>query len=241
MIEEFYYILIILLIYNFISKVNFINYNYDLNYNFKYDIYILTLDKNKDKHKFLINNIKDNFKFFYGLSINNIEDKSNNIFIDKYIKSNSINSIEICNFINHFNIWTLLKYKDTPTIILEDDIIISDSFYNYDLHDNIPKDFDIFYLGTNNNNYDDNICYNIYKTTNPNGLFGYLISNKGINKLLNHFENNKIDKSLDLYLINNLIINNILIAYTVFPNVIIKNNFVEMKNQNYNNHLLFHV
>ena len=206
MIEEFYYLFIIILIYYYITNIKFCNYDLDNNL---YDIYVITKDSNKDNQKYLLNNINDNIKFYY--------ETNNNIVINNYIKPNILSLDNIIRFNNHYNLWNHLKIKSTSTLILEDNINILDLYYDNELHKNIPKDFDIFYFGSEITNVVNKDLYNtIYKSKTTNSLFAYLISQKGINKLINHFDKNQLNKQLDKYLLE---IDD-LITYSIFPSVI---------------------
>jgi GR25 family glycosyltransferase involved in LPS biosynthesis len=131
-------------------------------------------------------------------------------------------------YLSHFNIYKKIK-KDNKkgyTIIFEDDFLIdSENLINevkkaIDKLNNKNIDFDFLFLGNTKNNYGENIIDNLYHV-NPKkrlwGLYGYLINNKNIDKIID--KTNKIDRPIDViieYLSNNNVFNTII----MYPNII---------------------
>jgi len=131
-------------------------------------------------------------------------------------------------YLSHLNIYKKIK-KDNKkgyTIIFEDDFLIDSD----NLLDEVKKaidtlntkniDFDFLFLGNTKNNYGENIIDNLYHV-NPKkrlwGLYGYLINNKNIDKIID--KTSKIDRPIDViieYLSNNNVFNTIIIH----PNII---------------------
>jgi GR25 family glycosyltransferase involved in LPS biosynthesis len=135
---------------------------------------------------------------------------------------------EIGCYLSHLNIYKKIK-KDNKkgyTIIFEDDFLVdSDNLLNevkkaIDILNTKSIDFDFLFLGNTLNNYGENIIDNLYKV-NPKkrlwGLYGYLINNKNIDKIID--KTNKIDRPIDViieYLSNNNVFNTII----MYPNII---------------------
>lgn len=104
-------------------------------------------------------------------------------------------------------------------LILEDDVQLDPNFNNLlkCLLNEIPKNFDIFALGHSSTpKCDPNFIPTdtFYKTSKFYGLFGYIVSNKGAQKLLNIFP---ITKQIDTEISNNLDRIN---AYVLFKPII---------------------
>jgi collagen beta-1,O-galactosyltransferase len=112
---------------------------------------------------------------------------------------------EIGCYLSHTNIWKeIIKNNYNNCIIFEDDVIpkknykkIIESIYN------IPKNYDIAYLGwwsrekINNNEQTDWFSANNKNVCNVLGLYSYVISNEGAKKLLSKAF--PIDVQLDTY------------------------------------------
>jgi hypothetical protein len=133
--------------------------------------------------------------------------------------------------LSHIKAWEeIVKSKESYGVVFEDDAILVENFnekYN-DLIKNLPKDFDIFYLGCfgceNNYNFL-NVVFSLLnlkskfkkindKINKPSvalALHGYIISKKGIKKILEHLKGN-IYFHLDVC-IQKMIYDNLLIAY----------------------------
>ena len=115
----------------------------------------------------------------------------------------------IANGMSHIKAWkTILKSNEPYGIVFEDDVILTDNFYDkVMIHlKNLPKDYDLFYLscfGCQNNLNPLNIIFNMVGLGNSNltkinnyinqpsvslGLHAYIISKAGIKKLLKLLE-----------------------------------------------------
>jgi GR25 family glycosyltransferase involved in LPS biosynthesis len=131
-------------------------------------------------------------------------------------------------YLSHLNIYKKIK-KDNKkgyTIIFEDDFLVdSDNFLDeikkaIDTLNTKNIDFDFLFLGNTLNNYGKNIINNLYYV-NPRerlwGLYGYLINNKNIDKIID--KTNKIDRPIDV-IIEYLSYNNIFNTIIMYPNII---------------------
>jgi len=109
-----------------------------------------------------------------------IKNKNATYFFSNFGSNNSI-----ANGMSHIKAWKkVLETKEPYGIIFEDNVILKDNFYdNLVKHiKKIPKDFDIFYLGSGK--FLKEIDELISQPSFILGLNGYIISKKGIKKLL---------------------------------------------------------
>tara|TARA_Y100000389_G_scaffold199835_1_gene239013 strand:- start:3128 stop:3973 length:846 start_codon:yes stop_codon:yes gene_type:complete len=114
----------------------------------------------------------------------------------------SMSKGEIGCMLSHYNLWKKILESQKPALILEDDAIdIHDNFYNQYKHYiyHLPKDFDIFLLGfwLHKGKDGDIVNPHIYRTKNFVLCHAYIISPKGIQKLMNLLP---IDMPLDSWL-----------------------------------------
>jgi len=236
-------ILILTLILTLILVLIKINSLKNTYYKSKIDFYVITL-RNIDR----INNINNQEKIFNiniaisdavnGTTIN-LYDYVNRGILDKnFILDNDIKrSKEIGCYLSHIQ---LLKYisstfKKKYSVIFEDDFIITlNNKYDFDITmnnlvntlSNINYDFDIVFLGNTFYNKGDHIINNIYNvdiTKTIVGLFGYLVVNKNINKIVKLLE--FINKPLDIA-IQELIYNKKINALIVYPNIVSYNELI---------------
>jgi len=126
-----------------------------------------------------------------------------NIDVDKMVSNNLINNKlerilrrgEIGCYLSHIKSWdAFLKSNYKYALILEDDAVFIDDFKNKftELLDEIDFPFDIIYLNDNcEHHFGDKCLYGTRKTKNlfkPGtvgyGLYGYLLSREGANKLM---------------------------------------------------------
>jgi len=194
------------------------------------DAYIISLN-NPEK---LINQVS-NFglnpiliKGVHGNKLDNTDINKNTTFMCSMFCPKSVVGIAM----SHIKVWEeILASKKKSALVLEDDVVFTDNFKNdLDLDiKNVPKDFDILYLGcfgcTNTINFytvigassnfinlnSGNINKYINKPSIAGATHAYIISRKGIKKVIHHIKN-KISYHLDVML-QLLIKNNILNAY----------------------------
>jgi GR25 family glycosyltransferase involved in LPS biosynthesis len=110
--------------------------------------------------------------------------------------------------LSHLFIWQdAIKKNYKNILVLEDDVQFTDDFneYLYNVMEELPKDYDILYLG-----YSDSICNPpknsylnyIYKPNFPVLLHAYIVSNNGLKKLLKLIT--KVDKHIDWLIAYNI-------------------------------------
>jgi len=178
--------------------------------NYVDNVYLINMDKDTDRLKIVTKECdKVNIKFerFPGLKVS---DLSQNI-LDKYIpieiQKYGTNGMIGCG-LSHIFIWQdAIKKNYKNILVLEDDIYFTDDFNEYldNVIEELPKDYDILYLG-----YKDTICeapiysnFNyIYKPEFPLLTHAMIISNKGLKKLLNLIR--KIDHHIDWLIAYNI-------------------------------------
>ena len=143
--------------------------------------------------------------------------------------------------LSHINIWkkVLNNTNYQNILVLEDDCIIDPNFWNKfnSYKSQIPKNFDILYLG-GSNIYGKKISKNILKpkfysknSTHNTGMYAMLINRKVLQKLID--SNTPIDDNIDQVLKNKLF--NKINTYYVFPPLIKHNNeFDSMRRINSN-------
>jgi collagen beta-1,O-galactosyltransferase len=121
---------------------------------------------------------------------------------------------EIGCYLSHTNIWKEIVNNNYNNCIIFEDDVIPDKIYDDIIKyiEDVPDDFDIAYLGwwtrknLNNINKNSNWLYSVNNSDKPNvlGLYAYIISNNGAQKLLSKAF--PIDVQLDTYvsLYNNI-------------------------------------
>ena len=202
---------------------------------------IITLDKKKITNKIEQYKKLDPI-VVNGFNGSNLH-KNINPYEIKYFNYNYMPYSVIGCAISHIKCWKKhILLSNNYTLILEDDFFINNDallrlkniFKINNLNKIIeilihltPKDFDILYLGY----ISGSIIKNYFKLTNnslpqkninefieiPNislGLHSYIVSTKGVIKLLNYIKNNKINFHIDYY-IQKLASNNKLITYSL--------------------------
>lgn len=80
----------------------------------------------------------------------------------------------------------LWKKVDSPTLVIEDDIVFEKGFdiKLKDILNELPEDWDILYLGYYHDPRINQVSPNIWSAERVYGLYGYIINNKYINKIL---------------------------------------------------------
>jgi GR25 family glycosyltransferase involved in LPS biosynthesis len=116
--------------------------------------------------------------------------------------------------------------KKGYTIIFEDDFLINTDNLLEDVKKAIKTlnskniNFDFLFLGNSTNNYGAHIVDNLYNIDNNKklyGLYGYVVNNKNIDKIID--KTNKIDHPIDV-IIQDLSYNNIFDTYVLYPHLI---------------------
>jgi len=175
--------------------------------NYVDNIYLINMDKDKDRLESVTKeceNLNIKFERFPGININNLSKNILDKYIPKEIQKYGPNGMIGCG-LSHLFVWKDAINKNYKNIlVLEDDVFFTDDFNEYFLNviKEVPEDYDILYLG-----YKDKICnppkdcsFNyVYKPYFPLNLHAYIVSNKGLKKLVNLI--NKIDYHID-WLIN---------------------------------------
>jgi len=178
-----------------------------------FDLYVITLGKEERMLNIRNQQSKINKKIniFNGinglqLDVNNLKEK-NILAHDPSLSSNENHSKrEIGAYLSHIGIYKEIKKnnKDGYTIIFEDDFLINSPNLLEEVKKSIQTlndkniNFDFLFLGNTTNNYGEHIADNLYNLDNNNnlyGLYGYLVNNKNIDKIIDN--TSKIDRPID--------------------------------------------
>lgn len=211
--------------------------------------YIINMDKDIIRlQKVKIECEKMNIKFerFKGCEVKILSNEEKNKYLTNFCQNFCTNGIKGCG-ISHIKIYeNIIKNKYKNTLILEDDVYFTDNFHNIlnEALNELPEDYDILYLGSfglsNIKTYYDynNIfkIFSLFKKKNNKeyktiyipeyalGTYGYIVSNKGCEKLLNIIK--KLNYHIDFTIAYN---NNKLNIYGT------KEKIVHQKNEDSNN------
>ena len=199
------------------------------------DMYVITLGKeerlqNIKNQEDKINKKINIFNGINGLKLNLDDLIKKNILSDNHNLSKNENHAkrEIGCYLSHLSIYKKIKKanKDGYTIIFEDDFLINSDNLLEEVKKSIQTlndkniNFDFLFLGNTTNNYGENITDNLYKLDNNNnlyGLYGYLVNNKNIDKIIE--KTSKIDRPID-NMIQDLSYENIFNTIIIKPNLI---------------------
>ena len=199
------------------------------------DMYVITLGKEERLQNIKNQEDKINKKIniFNGINVLklNLDDLiKKNILSDNHNLSKNENHAkrEIGCYLSHLSIYKKIKKanKDGYTIIFEDDFLINSDNLLEEVKKSIQTlndkniNFDFLFLGNTTNNYGENITDNLYKLDNNNnlyGLYGYLVNNKNIDKIIE--KTSKIDRPID-NMIQDLSYENIFNTIIIKPHLI---------------------
>jgi glycosyl transferase family 25 len=193
-----------------------------------YKTIIINLDKDKDRLENVTNELyKSSIPFerisgVYGKNLSKKEIQDNTtLFCSKFCTSGMIG----CAMSHKKVLEKITSDKESDTnakfLILEDDIILHKEFNNKleTILDNVPKDFDILYLGYFLSNYNDNYtpfikfchlvlgCFSkkqkkindhIFIPKCPLATHGYMVTKRGAQKLLDMINEKKIYYHIDV-------------------------------------------
>jgi len=160
----------------------------------------------------------------------------------RYMCSNG----SLSRYLTHYNLWQEISKKgnDGNVLIIEDDGLPIDSFREMleEYWKELPKKWDMVYLGcvgSCNSSVLNDAIYRVFKSrTNgdvyindkkmvyvtepgyPLGLYGYMLSKRGVDKLVNSPELKKIQTDLDYAIADKLIINDDFKVYAFNPPLI---------------------
>jgi glycosyl transferase family 25 len=228
MFKIVFIILLFILLIIIMNFENFININ-----NYLIDYQVIHMTENYDRVtniENMSNKINKKITYFEAIKGKNVDLNDLTIY-DENIKFNFNYRTkgEIGCYLSHLMLLKNLKNSNFQyCLILEDDFNIINDNFNDELSDIINKidtDFDLIFLGNLNNNhgeiYKDNIYY-VNKNQYLWGTHGYLVNIKNINKIYDNLLN--FNLAIDNKY-KELINNNILNAYIIYPVIIGINNY----------------
>jgi glycosyl transferase family 25 len=187
-------------------------------------IYIISLEKSTNRKNYINDMFKNkgiNFEYFDavdGRRLNKDQEKLAEKYISKDATFNKLSGTTGC-YLSHVLLLQHIKKLNHPhTLVMEDDINIS----NFDVIRNLKKvivdNYDIIFLGhcyENEKGKPIKEFFKMYESNTPLCTHGYLISYNGVCKLLDIFEKTQGKKPVD-HVFKDSKLNN----YSVFPQVI---------------------
>jgi glycosyl transferase family 25 len=197
--------------------------------NYVDNVLLINMDKDSDRLERVTKecNIVDiKFERFPGIKITDLSKNILNKYIPEETQKYGTNGMIGCG-LSHLFVWQEgIKHNYKNILILEDDVYFTDEFNEYlkNAIEELPEDYDILYLG-----YKDTICnppkdcsFNyIYKPHFPLLLHAYIVSNKGLKKLVNLIT--KVDDHIDWLIARNIDKLNIYVTKKKIANQIWKN------------------
>ncbi len=186
---------------------------------FPYDIVIITIKRAIDRQEHIYKTMEYPFELYYGVDGKMLSNEE----LNKHSIPGKISVSQVGIFLSHLTLWRKLRNKKIPTLIMEDDSFISGDLNIIDISP-VLDNFDIIYYGSCYNKPGIQVNKHLYTSVKPIGMHGYLISQRGVNKLLDFFENYKITLDFDNILVEKLINTGILTTYSVFPPIINQKN-----------------
>lgn len=117
----------------------------------------------------------------------------------RWLRSHKMSHGEVGCCLSHRRLWEKIYHKQLkePVIIFEDDVILHPSFKNRfsAVMQQLPEEWDIIYLGCiDSGGIGDKVAPNLREVTFVFGLFGYMLSRSGIEKL---YHTLPIDRPVD--------------------------------------------
>jgi len=169
------------------------------------------------------NKVGIKFERFSGIKVSDLSQNILDEYVPEETQKYGTNSMLGC-ALSHLFVWQdAIKNNYNNILVLEDDVYFTDDFNEYlkNIMEELPNDYDILYLG-----YSELFCQKpkdcsfnyISKPISPLALHAYIVSNKGLKKLVNlitkiddHIDQKvlKIIKKLDAYLSQKKIVNQI--------------------------------
>lgn len=199
------------------------------------DYNVIHLKNLQKKKKNILNNQKKlnkKINIFDAIIGKNIDIDKLNIY-DKNIKLNYEfkTKSELGCYLSHLMlIKKAINSNKKYTVVFEDDFTILSKDLNKDILEITKKvndDFDIIYLGNLYESKSEQVVDNIYKKSNIIPLVGFhgiLINNKNAQKIFNYLVD--INETVDTHL-SNLIDDNKINYYVIYPSLVIQNNNYE--------------
>jgi GR25 family glycosyltransferase involved in LPS biosynthesis len=160
--------------------------------NYVDNVYLINMDKDIDRLKKVTKECdKVNIKFerFPGIKVSDLSQNILDKYVPEEIQKYGSDGMIGCG-LSHLLIWQdAIKKNYKNILVLEDDVQFTDNFNEYleNVMEELPKDYDILYLGyfelLCRKSFDSSFNY-INKPIFPFGLHAYIISNKGLKKIV---------------------------------------------------------
>ena len=208
-------------------------------------IYIITDDDKKfNKIKYRIGSKKIPIVKVKGIDETIVDDATIDTIASTKCKYTCSNKM-ISNWFNHYNLWkTIAKNKEDRVLIINDDGMPIKEFSSMleEYWKEVPKKWDMVYFGctgscdsspitdaayrifqsrTNNEVYiDGKKMFYVMEPGFPLGLYGYMLSNEGVQKLIKNEELKKVQNDMDYYLAKEIMDNDDFKVYAFKPSLI---------------------
>jgi glycosyl transferase, family 25 len=206
--------------------------------------YVINMDKDISRMNSvdkLLKNIDIPYERFSGINGKEFVKNENNVSsFSNIIDFNKLSPSEVGCFLSHYTLWKrILKnnsQNDNVTIIFEDDITTYGSSNIKEMIVNATEKlkgkYDILYLGKcldRCSKYEKTEVPNVYKTFFASCNHAYIISKKGIMKILDYISKNKLPKAFDCVLVD-LMDKGYIDAYTFHPSIFVQDVLVNSSN-----------
>jgi glycosyl transferase family 25 len=197
--------------------------------------YLIHCDEHTERMSH-INNLKENFNqeinIFKGVYTNNVLLKNQQEFISQYNPKIKFSYFkywlpgQVGCYLSHISLMERImnNQESDYSVIFEDDVVFDTNTLHFDIENIINNviDFDILYLGNNNENKGTHIINNIYHVNTQQycwGTHALLINNKNIKKIIdvNYTIRHALDMQYAYYNkqreLTNLVVNPILCSH----------------------------
>jgi GR25 family glycosyltransferase involved in LPS biosynthesis len=171
--------------------------------NYVDNIYLINMNKDTDRLEKVTkecNKVGIKFERFPGIKVSDVSQNILDKYIPEEIQKYGADGMIGCG-LSHLFVWQdAIKKNYKNILVLEDDVYFTDDFNEYlkNVMEEVPDDYDILYLG-----YSELFCQKlkdlsfnyISKPIFPLALHAYIVSNKGLKKLVNLIT--KLDDHID--------------------------------------------
>lgn len=188
-------------------------------------IIIISLERSQDRR----DRLKDILTDVDYMIFDAIDGRKESTYIEelkeKHVVNNTLNPGQAGCLLSHITLWRNIINKDKDhVLVLEDDVYIKSIFKDFiKSHVKYPENFDIIFLGhcfeSEGEKAESVLNYRLHKSVCPRCTHGYIVSKKGAEKLLNYFDNNKVDLPIDEILCR-IIHEKKLNSYSLYPTII---------------------
>jgi GR25 family glycosyltransferase involved in LPS biosynthesis len=178
--------------------------------NYVDNVYLINMDKDTDRLEKVTkecDKVGIKFERFPGVKVSDVSQNILDEYVPKETQKYGTDAMLGCCF-SHLFVWQdAIKKNYKNILVLEDDVYFTNDFNEYlkNVIEEVPDDYDILYLG-----YCELLCrkskdcgFNyIYKPIYPLNQHAYIVSNKGLKKLVNLIT--KLEEQIDVLVGKNI-------------------------------------